>query len=61
MEKIKKEAKTRTSITIDPAVLDATRKHCEQANISVSAFIEDAVRAALPPVGSVAELVAEAS
>lgn len=43
----KKEAKTRTSITIDPAVLEAARKHCEAANISVSAFIETAVSEAL--------------
>ena len=46
-EKTKKEAKTRTSITIDPAVLDAARKHCEAANISVSSFIETAVSEAL--------------
>lgn len=46
----KKEAKTRTSITIDPAVLDAARKHCEAANISVSSFIETAVRTQLGPV-----------
>ncbi len=48
-EKTKKEAKTRTSITIDPAVLDAARKHCEAANISVSAFIEASVRTSLGP------------
>lgn len=42
-EKQKKEAKTRTSITIDPAVLDAARKHCEGLNISVSSFVELAV------------------
>lgn len=42
-ENQKKEAKTRTSITIDPAVLDAARKHCEAANISVSSFIEACV------------------
>jgi len=42
-ENIKREAKTRTSITIDPKILDAARKHCEAANISVSAFIEAAV------------------
>lgn len=46
-EKQKKEAKTRTSITIDPAVLDAARKHCEALNISVSSFIESAVVAVL--------------
>ena len=46
-ENQKKEAKTRTSITIDPAVLDAARKHCEAANISVSSFIEESVRSAL--------------
>lgn len=46
-EKQKKEAKTRTSITIDPAVLDAARKHCEAANISVSSLIEEAVKAKL--------------
>jgi hypothetical protein len=43
----KKEAKTRTSITIDPAVLDALRKHCESANVSVSSFIENCVSASL--------------
>lgn len=46
-ENQKKEAKTRTSITIDPKVLDALRKHCEAANISASSFIEDAVQASL--------------
>lgn len=46
-EKQKKEAKTRTSITIDPEVLDAARKHCEAANVSVSSLIEDAVKAKL--------------
>lgn len=46
-ENQKKEAKTRTSITIDPGVLDAARKHCEAANISVSSFIEASVAAAL--------------
>lgn len=40
MEETKKEAKTRTSITIDPAVLNAARKHCEQNNLSVSSLIE---------------------
>lgn len=49
MEKQKKEAKTRTSITIAPAVLEAVRKHCEDANISVSAFIETTVLHALTP------------
>lgn len=48
MEKGKKEAKTRTSITIAPEVLDSARKHCEATNISVSSFIEAAVRSALP-------------
>lgn len=47
MENQKKEAKVRTSITIDPAVLDAARKHCEANNISVSAFIETSVASAL--------------
>ena len=46
-EKQKREAKTRTSITIDPTVLEGARKHCEASNISVSAFIESAVRSAL--------------
>jgi len=46
-EKQKKEAKTRTSITIDPAVLDALRKHCEAANISASSFIETSVMVSL--------------
>lgn len=46
-EKNKKEAKTRTSITIDPAVLDAARKHAEAAGVSVSALIEKAVVAEL--------------
>lgn len=46
-ENQKKEAKTRTSITIDPAVLDGARKHCDAANISVSSFIEAAVKHAL--------------
>jgi hypothetical protein len=36
-----KESKTRTSITIDPSVLNAARKHCESSNISVSSFIEN--------------------
>lgn len=36
-----KESKTRTSITIDPSVLNAARKHCEGSNISVSSFIEN--------------------
>ena len=48
-EKQKKEAKTRTSITISPAVLEATRKHCESANVSVSSFIESVVESALQP------------
>lgn len=46
-EKQKKDAKTRTSITIDPAVLDAARKHCEVENISVSSYIEQCVAVAL--------------
>lgn len=46
-ENQKKEAKTRTSITIDPAVLEAARKHCDASNISVSSFIEAAVRTML--------------
>lgn len=46
-ENQKKEAKTRTSITIDPMVLTALRKHCESANISASSFIEEAVSMAL--------------
>jgi hypothetical protein len=49
----KKEAKVRTSITIDPDVLKAAREHCEAARVSVSSFIEDALRAKLPmPVSS---------
>ena len=39
----KKEAKVRTSITIDPAVLDAARKLCENSSRSVSSFIEEAL------------------
>lgn len=39
----KKEAKVRTSITIDPAVLDAVRKLCENSARSVSSFIEEAL------------------
>jgi hypothetical protein len=46
-EKQKKEAKTRTSITIDPTVLETLKKHCESVNVSVSAFIESAVVSAL--------------
>lgn len=46
-ENQKKEAKTRTSITIDPKVLDSLRKHCAASNISVSSFIEEAVSMAL--------------
>ena len=39
----KKEAKVRTSITIDPAVLDLVRKLCENSGRSVSSFIEEAL------------------
>lgn len=56
MEEKKKETKIRTSITIDPEVLNKARKHCEEQNSSVSAFIEAAVSAALEktpsPVGA---------
>ncbi|HEY8540858.1 MAG TPA: hypothetical protein VIL29_00635 [Pseudothermotoga sp.] len=48
-EKQKKEAKTRTSITIDPSVLEAARRHCEAERISVSSFIETCVQNALGP------------
>ena len=41
---IKKEAKIRTSITIDPAVLNDVRKVCEAASRSVSSCIEDALK-----------------
>jgi hypothetical protein len=41
---IKKEAKIRTSITIDPAVLNDVRKVCENASRSVSSYIEDALK-----------------
>jgi len=41
---IKKEAKIRTSITIDPAVLNDVRKVCEAASRSVSSYIEDALK-----------------
>lgn len=39
----KKEAKVRTSITIDPAVLDTVRRLCENNTRSVSSFIEEAL------------------
>ncbi len=55
----KTQAKTRTSITIDPTVLDAARKHCEAANISVSSFIETAVGAALLLPSQTVEVVKE--
>lgn len=41
---LKKEAKIRTSITIDPAVLNQVRKVCEGASRSVSSYIEDALK-----------------
>lgn len=41
---IKKEAKIRTSITIDPAVLNQVRGVCESASRSVSSYIEDALK-----------------
>lgn len=67
-ENQKKEAKTRTSITINPAVLDATRKYCELNNISVSSFIEAKLAEALgvevsvsvPVAAPVTEVPAEA-
>lgn len=43
----KKEAKTRTSITMTPSVLEQLRAHCESRSMSVSAFIEKAVVAQL--------------
>lgn len=39
----KKEIKVRTSITIDPLVLDTARKVCENKSRSVSSFIEEAL------------------
>jgi hypothetical protein len=36
----KREAKTRTSITIDKAVLEAVKKFCEDNNMSVSSYLE---------------------
>lgn len=39
----KKEAKTRTSITISPAVLDDLRAVCEAQGVSVSSYIEKSV------------------
>lgn len=43
----KKPAKTRTSITVDPEVLEAIKKLAESTNVSVSSIIEDALRAKL--------------
>lgn len=48
-----KESKTRTSITIDPSVLNAARKHCENANVSVSSFIENCLAKELGVVAPV--------
>ena len=39
----KKESKVRTSITIDPLVLDTARKVCEEKGKSVSSYIEEAL------------------
>jgi hypothetical protein len=45
--KQKKEAKVRTSITINPEVLDNVRKFCEDKGRSVSSFIEEVLQASL--------------
>ena len=39
-----KTAKVRTSITIDPGVLEAARSYCVANRLSVSSFIEEALR-----------------
>jgi len=40
----KKEAKVRTSITINPDVLDRVRQVCEDKARSVSSFIEESLQ-----------------
>ncbi|NBU69893.1 MAG: ribbon-helix-helix protein, CopG family [Bacteroidetes bacterium] len=46
----KKDYKVRTSITIDPEVLDAVRKVCIDEARSVSSFIEEALKKKLSPL-----------
>jgi hypothetical protein len=41
--KQKKEAKIRTSITINPELLESVRKLCAESDRSVSSFIEEAL------------------
>ncbi|NJL53685.1 hypothetical protein HC928_00060 [bacterium] len=53
VEKDKKEAKVRTSITISPDVLAKLRTHCESKGVSVSSFIEKSVIAGLSAADSV--------
>lgn len=40
----KKDSKVRTSITIDPEVLDAVRRVCAEGARSVSSYIEEALK-----------------
>jgi len=47
MAREKKEPKIRTSITMDPVLLNRLRAYCEAQDISVSSFIERTVARAL--------------